>query len=75
VKAQFNVGDATPRLVVLGSIRKQAEQFMESKPVNSTCPWPLLRQRASESIHFVLSKRHFKQEGGWKERSREERAR
>jgi hypothetical protein len=28
-------------LVVLGSIRKQAEQAMRSKPVSSTPPWPL----------------------------------
>jgi hypothetical protein len=30
------VGGAIPGLVVLGSIRKQAEQAMESKPVSST---------------------------------------
>jgi hypothetical protein len=28
------MGGATPRLVVLGCIRKQAEQFMMSKPVS-----------------------------------------
>ena len=28
-------------LRVLGSIRKQAEQARGSKPVSSTCPWPL----------------------------------
>jgi hypothetical protein len=35
------VGDAIPRLVVLGSIRKQAEQAGGGKPVSSTPPWPL----------------------------------
>lgn len=32
------VGGATPGLVVLGSIRKEAEQDMNSKPVSSTPP-------------------------------------
>ena len=35
------MGGAIPGLVVLGSIRKQAEQARESKPVSSTPPWPL----------------------------------
>jgi hypothetical protein len=35
------MGCATPRLVVLDSVRKQAEQAVESKPVSSTPPWPL----------------------------------
>jgi hypothetical protein len=35
------VGGAIPRLVVLGSIRKYAEQAMRSKPVSSTPLWPL----------------------------------
>jgi hypothetical protein len=35
------VGGAIPGLVVLGSIRKYAEQAMESKLVSSTPPWPL----------------------------------
>ena len=35
------VAGAIPELVVLGSIRKQAEQAMGSKPVSSTPPWPL----------------------------------
>jgi hypothetical protein len=30
-----------PREVVLGAIRKQAEQAMKSKPVSGTPPWPL----------------------------------
>ena len=37
-KAQPTVGGSIPRLVVLGSIRKQIEQSMESKPVRSTPP-------------------------------------
>jgi hypothetical protein len=40
-RAQSTVGDAIPRLVVLGSTRKQAEQAKGSKPVSSTPPWPL----------------------------------
>ena len=35
-RAQPIVGGATPGLVALGSIRKQAEQAMESKLVSST---------------------------------------
>ena len=35
------MGGVTSGLVVLGSIRKQAEQAMERKPVGSTHPWPL----------------------------------
>jgi hypothetical protein len=35
-KAQPIVGVAIPGLVVLGSIRKQAEQAMGSRPVSST---------------------------------------
>ena len=33
---------AISEMVVLGSIRKQAEQAMESKPVSSIPPWPLI---------------------------------
>ena len=35
------VGGATPGLVVLGSIRKEAEQAVKSKPVSNIPPWPL----------------------------------
>jgi hypothetical protein len=35
------MGGATSGLVVLGSIRKQAEQARGSKPVNHIPPWPL----------------------------------
>lgn len=36
------VDGAIPGLVVLGSIRKEAEQVMGSKPVSSSPPWPLI---------------------------------
>jgi hypothetical protein len=35
------MGGAIPGLVVLGSIRKQAEQVRGSKPISSTSAWPL----------------------------------
>jgi hypothetical protein len=35
------VGGAISGLVVLGSIRKQAEQARGSKPVKNIPPWPL----------------------------------
>jgi hypothetical protein len=35
------VGSVIPGLVVLGSIRKQAEQARESKPVRNIPPWRL----------------------------------
>jgi hypothetical protein len=35
------VDSAIPGSVVLGSIRQQAEQAKESKPVSNTCVWPL----------------------------------
>jgi hypothetical protein len=35
------VGGVTPGLVVLGSIRKQAEQASGSKSVRNIPPWPL----------------------------------
>jgi hypothetical protein len=35
------VGNYTPGLVVLGAIRKQAEQAIQSKPASSTYPWSL----------------------------------
>jgi hypothetical protein len=38
-RVQPIVGGAIPRLVVLGSIRKQAEQAMWNKPVCNTLPW------------------------------------
>jgi hypothetical protein len=38
------MGGAIPGLVVLGSVRKQAEKAMKSKPLSSTPPWPLHQQ-------------------------------
>jgi hypothetical protein len=35
------VGGTIPGLVVLGSIREQAEQARRSKPVSNIPPWPL----------------------------------
>jgi hypothetical protein len=35
------VGGAIPGLVVIGSIRKQAEQGRGSKPVSNIPPWPV----------------------------------
>jgi hypothetical protein len=35
------VGEVIPRLLVLGSMRNQAEQARGSKPVGSIPPWPL----------------------------------
>jgi hypothetical protein len=40
-RAQPIVGGAIPGLVVLGSVRKQAEQARASKPVSNIPPWPL----------------------------------
>ena len=37
-RVQYIVGNMTPKLIVLGSIRKQAEQAMMSKSVSSTHP-------------------------------------
>ena len=36
------VGDAIPELVVLASVREQAEQARGSKPVSSTPPCPCI---------------------------------
>jgi hypothetical protein len=36
------VGGAIPGLIGLGSIRKQAEQARERKPVSNVLQWPLL---------------------------------
>jgi hypothetical protein len=40
-RVQTTVDGVISLLVVLGSIRKWAEQSMRSKPVSSTRPWPL----------------------------------
>jgi hypothetical protein len=44
------VGGTIPELVVLGSIRKQAEQGKGSKPVSSIPPWPLCQLLFSDLL-------------------------
>jgi hypothetical protein len=46
------VGGAIPRLVVLGSIRKQAEQGRGGKPVSDIPPWPLHQLRLPDLLEF-----------------------
>jgi len=52
------VGGAIPGLVVLGSIRKQAEQEIGNKPVSSTPPWPL-HQLLHQFLPYVSSSPDF----------------
>jgi hypothetical protein len=46
------VGGAIPRVVVLGSIRKQAEQARGSKPVSKTPLWPLHQLLLPDLLEF-----------------------
>ena len=46
------VGGATFGLVVLGSIRKQAEQSRGSKPVRNIPPWPLHQLLLPDLLEF-----------------------
>jgi hypothetical protein len=46
------VGGAIPELVVLGSIRKQAEQARGSKPVRNIPPWPLHQLLLPDLLEF-----------------------
>ena len=46
------VGGAIPALVVLGSIRKQAEQARGSKPVRNIPPWPLHQLLLPDLLEF-----------------------
>jgi hypothetical protein len=46
------VGSAIPGLVVLGSIRKQAEQARGSKPVRNISPWPLHQLLLPDLLEF-----------------------
>ena len=46
------VGGAIPGLVVLGSIRKQAEQARGSKPVRNIPPWPLHQLLFPDLLEF-----------------------
>ena len=46
------VGGAIPGLVVLGSIRNQAEQARGSKPIRNIPPWPLHQLLLSDQLEF-----------------------
>jgi hypothetical protein len=46
------VGGAIPGLVILGSIRKQAEQARGSKPVSNIPPWPLHQLLLHDLLEF-----------------------
>jgi hypothetical protein len=46
------VGGTISGLVVLGSIREQAEQARGSKPVKNIPPWPLYRLLLSDLLEF-----------------------
>jgi hypothetical protein len=46
------VGGAIPGLVVLSSIREQAEEARRSKPVSSTPPWPVHQFLLSDLLQF-----------------------
>jgi hypothetical protein len=46
------VDGAIPGLVVLGSIRKQAEQGRGSKPVSNIPPWPLHQLLLPDLLEF-----------------------
>jgi hypothetical protein len=46
------VGGAISGLVVLGSIRKQAEQARASKPVRNIPPWPLHQLLLPDLLKF-----------------------
>jgi hypothetical protein len=46
------VGGTIPELIVLGSIREQAEQARGSKPVKNIPPWPLHQLLLSDLLEF-----------------------
>jgi hypothetical protein len=46
------VGGTISGLVVLGSIRKQTEHAMGSKPVSNIPPWPLHQLLLPELLEF-----------------------
>jgi hypothetical protein len=46
------VGGTIPRLVVLCSIREQAEQASGSKPVSNISPWPLHQLLLPDVLEF-----------------------
>ena len=49
------VGGTLPGLVVLGSIREQAEQARGSKPVSNIPPWPLHQLLLPDLCEFQSS--------------------
>jgi hypothetical protein len=49
------VGGAIPELIVLGSIREQAEKARGSKPVNNIPPWPLHHLLLLDLLEFQSS--------------------
>jgi hypothetical protein len=48
----YIVGGTIPGMVVLGSIRKQAEQARRSKPVRNIPPWPLHQLWLPDLLEF-----------------------
>jgi hypothetical protein len=46
------MGGTISGLVVLGSIRKQAEQAQRSKPVSNIPPWPLHQLLLPDLLEF-----------------------
>ena len=53
IKGEWSiVGGAIPGLVVLGSIREQAEQARVSKPVKNIPPWPLHQLLLPDLLEF-----------------------
>jgi hypothetical protein len=46
------VGGTISRLVVLGSIRKQAEQASRGKPIKNIRPWPLHQLLLPDLLEF-----------------------
>jgi hypothetical protein len=46
------VGDAISGLIVLGSIREQAEQARGGKPIKNIPPWPLHQLLLSDLLEF-----------------------
>jgi len=51
-RTQPIVGVAVPGLVVLDSIREQAEQARGSKPVSNVPPWPLHQLLLPDLLEF-----------------------
>jgi hypothetical protein len=51
-EGRFPCGWDHPGLVVLGSIREQAEQARGSKPVKNISPWPLHQLLLSDLLEF-----------------------